>query len=156
MIGFIFKMSQFCSVELRKKILSAILMLLMLTTNVVVSIDSIYCYCFKTTTFQITGFEEEECAPESEMACTDNTCCSSSVEKLPCKETKQIIVANQEDFTGNISQLQLKKSFDSFVIPRHTVILPIIDADHFAYANTFNFQPPVTKHSRAFLQIFLC
>ena len=131
----------------------------MLTTNVVFSIDAVFCNCFKTTTYQFTGLSEDECCTDqiSDSVHKDHdTCCETTISKEACKTKKNILLSNKECFVQNQSLGQ--KDFVPFApfILFQNFSLEVISQISVQKWNSLSSPPILFKLSRPFLQIFTC
>lgn len=135
-------------------------MVLMLTTNVVFSIDAVFCNCFKTTTYQFTGLSEDDCCTdhlsETDLHLNHDTCCETKVNKDECKTRKNILLSNKENFVQNqsLSQKQFVP-FTPFILTQ-TLSFDVISQTSVQKWNSLSSPPILYKLSRPFLQIFTC
>ena len=131
----------------------------MLTTNVVFSIDAVFCNCFKTTTYQFSGLSKDECCTDQgSKAIHDDhdTCCETTINKEACKTKKNIVLANKENFVQNQSLSQkLLVKYTAFVLPL-TLSFEAISQTPLHKWNSLSSPPILYKLSRPFLQIFTC
>lgn len=145
-----------CIVRSSKKFISLLLILLVLTTNMVLSIDSVFCHCFKTTTLQISGFEDICCDSHFESTCNIDKCCQKSFKKPACKTKTNILIFNNENIFSDQSNKTLKTQNFEFSIPTKYHFELSANSDNSYLPFCTNISPPTFKHSRSFLQIFTC
>lgn len=145
-----------CSVKGQRNIISILLILLVLTSNMVLSIDAVFCHCFKTTTFHVSGLEKECCDDHLKDSCTKSECCQKAIEKPACKSTTKILVSNSEDLFKDQSGKISKSHQEEYSASCSYCNLIYSDSSVDRISFTSQVYYPSFKHSRPFLQTFRC
>lgn len=140
----------------RKKFISCLLILLVLTTNLVVSVDAVYCFCFKTTSFHISGFEPNCCNDNHVKSINEIFCCKESIDKPSCKTKTQILLSNQENLYSSNKFEPAKKLSCDYIIPSVADAKLFVELNHWTRNIYSKYLQPNSKDSQAILQVFLC
>ncbi|HMG14374.1 MAG TPA: hypothetical protein VK590_02935 [Saprospiraceae bacterium] len=137
------------------RIVSFLLVSLIFSTNMVLSIESIYCICFKTTKYILVNPNSVCCKSHTRSNNSVHSCCNVSMKKMPCKASSIITINSKTDFTKSklfkplFSDIQLltygTNSIDVFLYPVKSIRIYYADPS-----------PPGYLLSHPFLQSFLC
>ena len=136
------------------RLISFLLVFLITSTNMVMSIESIYCFCFKTTKYSFAISEKDCCNHQYKKACDVKDCCKLSLKKMPCNTKSTISINSKAEF---ISLIKTLKYFSVCIIQDKTILNSTssnkTDVICRFYSDT---SPPDYLISLPFLQSFLC
>lgn len=131
-------------------------MTLVFSTNMVLSVESIYCYCFKSTKYALS-LSKHDCHEEkTKKHCEESTCdntCEYDNDHMPCKSKSTITIFTKTDFTKTNSPLT---DYTVAVLPQVNFYVFNIETDRTESLIYADPSPPEYLLSTSFLQSFLC
>ncbi len=120
----------------------------------VLSIESIYCICFKTTIYSLALVNSECCDAHVKNKCSGNSCCKDSLKKMPCKASNIITINSKTDFT--YSKLTDLVYFDIHLPGNSINLASFTNSTNIINRFYSDSSPPEYLISLPFLQSFLC
>ena len=136
-------------------------MTLVVSTNMVLSVESIYCYCFKSTKYTLSILDHSCKKHDEKKHCAESTCdsdCSSEMdavlEKTPCKAKSTITIFSKTDFTKTDSPITV---FSLTTVPDlFNFDYNIIFSEKINVLTYTDPSPPEYLITNPYLQSFLC
>jgi hypothetical protein len=119
----------------------------------VLSVESIYCYCFKTTEYKL-AIIDHKCQKHDVKKHCDENICDKDGDQMPCKSKSTITISSKIDFTKSASPL----SEFTAIIENHTSY-NFADLIYSSCISTFNYRDPLLPeylHTNPYFQSFLC
>lgn len=148
------EISYICRVKTKYRVISLFLVFLVFNTNIVVSIESIYCFCFKTTKYALAISDDVCCSKHLKNDCDKKDCCNVSLKKLPCKSKSTITLNSKTEFTSSVNN---STDFSKAFIHEIFVLIPKQFSESNALISYYSDpSPPNYLKSHPFLQSFLC
>lgn len=138
---------------MKYRIAAILLMSLVFTTNMVLSVESIYCYCFKTTEYKLAIVDHKCKNHDVKKHCDENVCDNDS-DQMPCKSKSTITINSKIDFTKSASPLS---EFTAIIENHFNTYIPVTLSS--GIVSEVNYKDPLLPeylHTNPYFQSFLC